>query len=483
MKSIKKNYIYNLIYQMLIILLPLITAPYISRTLGAESIGIYSYTNSVVQYFLLFAMLGIATYGNRSIAASRNNKIELNNTFWSIYSIQFITFLIVLVVYYFYFYYICKDNQNIAVLQSLFLFAGLIDISWFFFGLEEFRITVSRNFIIKLISVVCIFVFVHTSEDLWKYTLIMSSGMLFSQIYLWFFLKRHISPLNLSQVNIRIHIKPILVLFIPVISYSIYKVMDKIMLGNISDYYQVGYYESAGKLIGIPLGLVTALGTVMLPRISNLVENKKIDVINEYFNRSFKFVSIIGIAIAFGLIGISNILTQVFFGKDFVPAAPLISILSVSTLFITWASVIRSQYLIPFKKDKVYIYSTIIGASLNLVINIILIPRYQAIGACIGTVVAEFSVLFVQMIGVRKSHPIFKNFIFNIPILLIGTIMMVFVRFMSGYMSISAVSLIIQIISGGIIYIFLVSLYLIIKKDEFIKYLLDMLKERNKSKK
>ena len=316
MKSIQKNFIYNVLYQILLVILPLITAPYISRTLGAKAVGVYSYTYSVAYYFLLIAMLGIGNHGNRSIAAVRDNREELNKTFSSIYALQVSTFSIAIITYIVYLFVIVKDNRLIVLLQLLYVTSGLFDIGWLFFGLEQFKLTVTRNTLIKISTVLLMFIFVHKPSDLWKYTLIMAAGTLLSQAYLWIYVKKYVTFVKCSLREIISNVKPVLILFIPVLAYSIYKVMDKIMLGNMSSYEQVGFYNNAEKIINIPMGIITALGTVMLPRMSNIVAKGDKEKTSDYIRISIKLVTLLSSAIAFGLMGISNVLSPVFFGEE-----------------------------------------------------------------------------------------------------------------------------------------------------------------------
>ena len=252
MTSLKKNFIYNVVYQMLLIILPLITAPYIARTLGAEGVGIYSYTYSVAQYFLLFAMLGISNHGNRSIAAVREDDCKLSRTFWSIYSIQAFMYVLAIIAYLIYLFAFNVDNKTIVAIQFIYVVSGALDISWYFFGTEQFKITVTRNMIIKIATVILMFIFVHNPGDLAKYTVIMAGGTFLSQAYLWTYIFRQVDVVKVNWIDIKKHIKEVIILFIPVIAYSIYKLMDKIMLGNMTTYMQVGYYENAGKIINIP---------------------------------------------------------------------------------------------------------------------------------------------------------------------------------------------------------------------------------------
>lgn len=479
--NIKKNLFYNIAYQILIIILPLITTPYVSRVLGVDGVGTYSYTYSIAYYFCLFGMLGISNHGNRSIALVKKDKEKLSETFWNNYIIQLVASFSSLIVYLLFVLFIFDGNKTIAFIDSIFLLSYMIDISWFFFGLEQFKMTVTRNTIIKISTIIFIFMFVKESTDLWKYTMILSLGTFLSQLYLWFHLKKYIVFVKPNIEKVKNNIKPILLLFIPVISYSIYKVMDKIMLGSLSEISQVGLYENAEKAVGIPLGIITAFGTVMMPRISTLVGENDKDKINKYTNLSFKYFTIIVSAMTFGLVGISKVFSPVFFGKEFTNCAPLISGLSFTLIFLTWANIIRTQYLIPNKKDKPYIISMICGAVVNFIANCIFIPRLKAPGALIGTLLAEFIVFFVQFLYVRKEMAVFENIKKNIIYLLLGLTMSIIVYYEGILFGSSIKTLIIQLFSGGAIYLILVILYMLIKKDKDLKSILNILFKTRRS--
>ena len=242
MGEIKKNFIFNIIYQFLILIIPLITIPYVSRVLGADGIGQYSYTYSIVYYFMMFAMLGISNYGNRIISKTRDDKATMSKTFKEIYLIQFILSLVMIVIYYLYVSLFNIKYQQIAIIQIIYIFSCMFDINWLFFGLEKFKLTITRNILIKILSLITIFIFVKTKSDVWKYTLILSLSTLISQIALWPFLKRNILNLNISVSDAFKHFKPCLKLFLPVIAITIYKVMDKTMIGIFSNISEVGYY-------------------------------------------------------------------------------------------------------------------------------------------------------------------------------------------------------------------------------------------------
>lgn len=469
MPSLKKNLIYNVIYQVLVIVLPLITAPYISRVLGADGIGTYSYIYSIAYYFGLCGMLGISNQGSRCIALSKYDRGKASQEFSNLYCIQFVTSAIALLFYIVFVSCFFPGNKLIAFIDALFVISYLLDINWLFFGMEQFKITVTRNIIIKILTVCCIFLFVKTDSDLWLYTLIMAFGSLLSQLYLWIQIRKIIDIKAPVWDEVKKNIKPVLILFIPVAAYSIYKVMDKIMLGALTTVTQVGYYENAEKIINIPVGFITAFGTVMLPRISTLVSEGDNTQIRKYNQMSFRYFTILVCAAVFGLIGISDILAPVYFGEEFIPSATLIKGLSLTLIFMTWANIIRTQYLIPNKKDKPYVISTLCGAVINFIFNMIFIPIMGAQGALIGTVLAEASVFLVQAVLVRKEFPVFSFIIQTVPFLIIGGVMAMCVHVFGNISGESIATLVLQVVLGAAVYLGLCFIYLFIVKDEILK--------------
>ena len=471
MSSLKKNLAYNVAYQILVIILPLITAPYVSRVLGADGLGTYSYIFSIVTYFGLFGMLGIANHGNRSVALVRDNRQKVSEAFSNTYIIQLCTTVIALLLYFLFIYCWFSGDKTIAYIESIIVLSYVLDITWFFFGLEQFAVTVTRNAIIKIATVVAIFIFVRSREDLWIYALIMSCGMLFSQIYLWLRIRKYADFCKPSWSQVKSNIKPVLMLFIPAIAYSIYKLLDKVMLGAMSSMSQVGLFDNAEKIINIPSSLITAFGTVMMPRIIVLLgtgDEHRISYLNKI---SVRYFTLLVVGAAFGLAGICNVLAPVYFGSEFVGSAPIIAGLGFSLIFVTWANVIRTQYLIPNKLDKPYVISSVIGALANLAVNIILIPKFAGIGAMIGTIIAEFTVFFVQLILVRRSFPMsqyLQPVLFLFPI---GMIMFAVVYWIGAYMGNTIITLIIQILVGGFLYLSGSMVYLKVIHDEFFEKL------------
>lgn len=398
MKLQNKNFLYNILYQFFVFIIPLVTTPYISRVLGVDNVGIYSYTYSIVYYFMLLAMLGITNYGSREIAKC-SNKIERSEMFLSIYFLQIFMSIICIILYLLLTFLLHAKYLNIMLINICFLFSVLFDINWFFYGLEKFKITISRNIIIKLLSLIFVFAFVKNANDLWKYSLIIGASTLISQMFLWFFIRKEIVFIKIKLEDVFQHLKPCIILFIPVIAYSIYRVMDKTMLGSIAGTLNLGYYENAEKIINIPVAIINALGVVMLPSMAKIVND---DELKEKILYSFKLILLFIIPIFFGLIVVSDNFSILFFGQEFEQSGFIIQLLSITFVFSAIANVIRTNYLIPKKLDKIYVKSTILGAIVNLIINSILIPYYGYIGASIGTICAEFIVMLYQIVKTKN---------------------------------------------------------------------------------
>lgn len=402
-KNIAKNYLYNLGYQILALILPLITTPYLSRVLGAENIGIYSYTLSITTYFILFGSLGVSMYGQREIAYVQDDLKKRSCTFFEIFIMKCITLSISLGMFYLSF---CLDGQYHLYYRILILeiIANIVDISWYFQGLEEFKKTVIRNSLVKLISVVCIFLFVKSSNDLSKYFVIYALSTFLGNLSLWIYMPRYVKMQKLKSLNIKRHIKPAIMLFIPQIATQVYTVLDKTMIGAIViDKSEVGYYEQAQKIVKLLLTLATSLGTVMMPRIASTFARGNRKKVKEYMNKSFAFIMMIAMPLTFGIISTAHSFVPLFYGPGYEKVTPLLCVISPIIILIGLSNVTGTQYLLPTKQQNKYTISVIIGATINFILNFILIKKYASLGASIATVFAEFSVTLVQFILIRKE--------------------------------------------------------------------------------
>ena len=475
-KSIAKNYLYNLTYQVLILILPLITTPYLSRVLGAEGIGIYSYTYTIVTYFVLFGSLGVSLYGQREIAYAQDNKEKRKKVFIELITFRFITIAIATVVYYVFF--IKTGVYSVYYKILLFeLLAGAFDISWFFQGLEEFKKTVTRNIVVRLISVALIFIMVKTKQDLITYMYIYSLADFLGNILLWFYLPKYIKGVKVGNINILTQIPAIILLFIPQITSKLYNMLDTTMLGKlISDKSETGYYEQGQRVIRVLLTIVTSLGTVMIPRMANLFANGEKDNIKYYIKKSFSFVFLLSFPMIFGVISTAKAFVPIFFGAGYEKTAILMSLLSPIILLMGTANVIGIQYLLPTKRQKEYTISVLIGVICNFILNYILIMLYKSIGACVASVISEFIVLSVQFKYVKKEIDIKEIIKLSYKYLFASIIMFIICTIVKMFVSTGIISIVIQVVLGAITY----TIILLILKDENLYMLLDKIRQKSK---
>ncbi len=451
MSSAKKNFIYNSLYELLVIAVPLVTTPYLARVLGPTQLGKYAYAYAIAYYFVMFMQLGMRNYGTRTIAKSRQDKSTLSRTFWELFSLQTVCALLAILAYMGYALYV-SSNQLMALIMLPYLFSGALDITWCFSGLENFKIIVGRSTVIKVLTTACIFLFVKTSADVTKYALIMTGGMLLNQALLWPFLRRYITWAHVQPRALLKHLKPTLILFIPVVAVSIYKIMDKIMLGYMSNLTELGFYDSSEKVLTIPLALITSLGVVMLPHMSNLYATNNSQRTTAIFEKSIYFAMFLATSMGFGLMAVAKTFVPWFYGPEFNTCITLFQILLPSCMFLAFANVIRTQYLIPREKDRDYVISIIAGAVVNVVINWWLIPSMGAVGATIGTLCAEIAVCVIQAAVAYRGIPIKHCLLGSLPFVLAGVVMYVCILPLEFMNMPTLLNLFIQICIGTVYY-------------------------------
>lgn len=466
-KSITKNYMYNLIYQILVIIMPVITTPYLARTLGAEGTGTYSYTISIVTYFILFGSLGLAMYGQREIAYAQNDVKKRSKVFYELVVLRFITMSISMIIFYL-IYGITGEYAIYYRILLLEMFANAIDISWFFQGIEYFKKTVTRNIIVKILSVISIFIFIKNENDIGKYLLIYVLTTLLGNISLWFGIKKYVIKINVKELNVFKQLKPTIALFIPQIAVQIYTVLDKTMIGTITeDMAEVGYYEQTQKIVKILLTIITSLGTVMMPRIAKCYADGKTEQIKKYMYKTFAFVYMLAFPLIFGLIAVSDNFVPLFFGQGYDKVKILMKFMSFIILFIGLSNVVGSQYLLSTKKQRQYTMSVVCGAITNAGFNFVLINSLKSLGAVIATFVAELTVTLVQFYYIRKQFNIFdviklsKNYFLSAVIMLIVTITIDII------VKSNIIGIVLQVIVGAMLYFTI----LLIMKDRLLKEL------------
>ena len=469
MSSIKKNLGFQTAYQLLATAMPLITSPYLSRVLGAAQIGVFSYTYAIVQYFVLAAMLGTVNYGTRSIAACKNDPERCGRTFINIYAIQMLMSAISTACYILYIVLFCKENKLIATIQLIQILNCFLDINWLFFGLEEFKITVTRNFVVKLLSFILLFVFVHDENDLWIYTLLMAGSTLFSQIVLWTKLPDFCKKQKVQWAESLKTVRPNLVLFVPLLAMSVYHIMDKTMLGALSTEAQSGYYYNADKLINIPLTIISGFGTVLLPRVTNLLGTGQEKAANRMIQISIEGVILAGAAMAFGIAGIANEFIPLFFGKGYEACIELTAILAPVLIIKGVSNTVRTEYLIPYHMERKLTASVLLGAVVNFLINALLIPKMGAKGAALGTLCAEMVSCFWQIISIQKNIKIKKSLALGMLYVTAGLIMFVAVQKIAEFFTGALISILAEVILGGCLYILVCFVGMKLFKSDLLK--------------
>ena len=450
-KNIKKNYIYNLSYQILLLITPLVTTPYLSQVLEADGIGEVSYAESVVSYFTLFAILGISIYGQREISYAQDNKGKRTQVFWETKILEIITSLVVLLVYIP--FALGQKHYILYLILSFNILAVLMDVTWFFQGMEEFGKIVLRNVVLKVISIVYIFSVVKTRENLQHYVFGLAFFPFIGNVSLWGYLPQYISRLDIKSITPFKNLKTVLSLFVPTIAIQIYTVLDKTMIGLITrSAFENGYYEQAIKISKMALVVITSMATVMVPRIGYYYGCGETEKVKLYMYRGYRFVWFLGIPLCFGLIGIASNFVPWFFGKGYEKVIPLLKLLSFLVIDIGISNETGIQYLIPTKRQNVLSRTVIIGAAVNFVLNITLIPIFHSVGAAIASVVAETIITLLQLYYVRKEFSIISILFSSLHYFVAGGTMLFVLKVIGNALDASIIHTLLLILIGVIVY-------------------------------
>ena len=445
-------------YQVFILLLPILTIPYVSRVLGPTGIGINAFTNSIVQYFVLFGTLGMTMYGNREVAYQRDQPEGLSNLFWELSVLRFVTTTIATMVY-LAFIFLSGEYQLFYLIQGLFLIANAVDISWFFQGLEEFRITVLRNTLVKIVSLVLIFVLIRTKDDLWLYILILSGSQVLGNLTLFPYLRRYISRPHWSNLTLKRHFRPTLEMFVPQIATQVYLQLNKTMLGALIGVQASGFYDNSDKIVKIILAVVTATGTVLLPHSAHSYSQGRYDIIETSLDRSMHFILLLAFPLATGLAGVAPLFTHIFFGKGFSPVSDLLIIESIVIVLVGISNAVGVQYLLPTNQLKTFTTSVIFGALVNIFLNLPLILLFQSDGAMVATVLSELLVTVYQFIKVKQQIDVFKLFREVWKYAFSAFAMGILVRIFTMILPIQSIALLLlAVLWGGVVYFLILGL-------------------------
>ena len=391
----------------------------------------------------------------------------LAHTFSSIRKLQCLMATVVVAIYLLFISLCIPEHKSLYFIESLWIINCFIDINWFFWGMEKVKLTVNRNLIIKLITLLGVFIFVRSRNDILIYAFILVIGTILSDIYLISQVKKYVKGTKTTFYEMIAHIKPCIALFIPIVAMSIYQQMDKTMLGVLSTYEQVGYYSSADKIVNIPLGIITGLGTVSLPRIVSLISENKIMEYKKVVEKSISLVMFMCSAIAFGILAVSQEFVPLFFGREFLPCVSLVSFLTFVIFFKAISTVLVNQILIPNDNEKYYIISVFIGAFINLILNYSLIRKFDAVGAVYATLISELIVCFIQIFICFNYLNTLKIIGKNFQYIILGILMYGLVRKVAVLIKDTSLfqRSILEILLGGTAFLGACVIYWKIKKD------------------
>ncbi len=411
-KSIKINFLYNILLNVSKVIFPLITAPYVSRVLEPDGVGLFNFANTYASWFALFAALGIPYYGLREVAKIREDIDEQTKFISEIISISVIATFVCSILMLLTLFFVPQLNENyvIFLVSGIILYTTPLKVDWFFQGKEDFGYITVRSLVIKTLSVVLLFLLVREKSDLLIYVTLNAAAVVLNEI--WNFIKLYQSGIHpYFTLSGGRHIKPLFILFSSSIAISVYTILDTLMLGFMADYNEVGYYNCATHLSKALVPIVTSLAAVALPRVAKLKEEKNWDEINLLMNKSFSIVSFLSFPIAFGVMVVAPMFVPLFFGEQFYGTIIPLQIIIFTVVAIGFNNLTGIQVLLGFGLDKAFLYSLLTGTVSNFVLNLFLIPNYGAKGAAFASVLAEVLILSVMLFFIYQKTPIrFVNF-------------------------------------------------------------------------
>lgn len=404
-KSLKLNFIMNAILTMSSFLFPLISFPYVSRILGPDGTGRVDFATSLIAYFLMFAQLGIPTYGVRACAKVRDNKHLLTKTAHELLIINLVMSAVSYVVLFFAVLFVPRLQQDRAlyILVSLTIIFNTIGMEWLYKALEQYTYITIRSIIFKIVSLVAMFLLVQEKDDYVIYggiTILASSA---SYLMNFVHARKYISMRPMGGYAFKPHLKAVAVFFAMACASTIYTNLDKVMLGIMATNTDVGYYGAAVRIKSILVSIVTSLGTVLLPRASYYVEHGLMDEFRRISRKALNFVVVAAVPLMLYFIYFARQGIFLLSGEDYAGAILPMQIIMPTLLFIGLTNILGIQILVPMGREKTVLWSMIAGAAVDLVCNLLLIPRFFAAGAALSNMLAEAVVLLVQIIALRKE--------------------------------------------------------------------------------
>lgn len=476
-QSLSKNFIFQFLYQGLILAIPLVLSPYLTRTLKETALGNYTFANSIAYYFVVFANLGISRHGQRIISQSSGESVKLRKEFWSLFTLHALISLVSAFAYIVYVVVFVHAYKNIYYIELMYVLSALFDITWLFYGLENFKSVVIKNALVKVIECTLIFLLVKNPSDVGIYTAICAGGILIGQAVMIPQAINTVKPIRFQKEDLTKHFKPLLVFSVAVIAATLYTVFDKTLLGILSSKEDVAFYEYANRIIIVPRSIVSVVGTVMFPRACRLAAEGDIAGQKKYINYSFLFTAFIGMGSIFGLLAIARLFAILYYGAPFAICGNIMISLSPLVYIIGVGDILRTQYMIPNGMDKQFNLCIVLNAVINIILSVLLIPVIGVYGAVVGTVSAEMFGLFYQMALCKKSIDIKDLFFSTMPFALIGGVMYATIRITARYLTGTLTGLIIEMITGLCIYCVLSAIYIFVYKKDIWQMILGKIRK------
>lgn len=478
-KSVYKNSIYNMFYKGFTALFPLLTTTYISKILLAEGVGKVSYANTIVMYFLLVASLGIPFYGVKAIAQKSNNKKKLTATFIELFSLNAITTTICIIVYYIVINCIPYFESKIELLNvfGLLLVFNYFNLDWFYQGIEEYSYIASRSIIIKILSFILMLIFVKDYNDIVIYSIILCMATAGNNILNLLNLKKHLIREH-EKVSILPHLKPNFIMLASVIAQELYSTIDTLMLEHFYGDSYVGYYSNSVKVIKMVYTLSIAMVTAFYPRISQYIKEENTNECNKLITIGTKIILFIAVPGAIGIALTSSYSVPLFFGESFVEAIFTMKILSPLIIVFSISYFLGHVVLMSVGKENKILLSTLIGAIINFILNLLLIPEYKQNGAAIASIISEILVMSLLIYNSKKYFKLEISKHFIISLIIASLLMGLYVWIINITIILQLLGMIVSVIGGICIY----CLSLLILKNDMITWGINIIKNKLKGK-
>lgn len=458
--SIVSNLFLQGAYQILVLGVPLIVSPYLTRTLGSEELGIYTYSSSIAYYFVIFAMLGISRHGQRTIASASNDQTKLRKNFWSLYYVHVAFSLVSLIAYLLFVFLIKPDHAIVFYIQTVYVLSAMFDITWLFYGLECFKNVVVKNTVVKVLELILIFSLVRSEKDIILYTIIMCASMLVGQAIMIPQMIKIVKPINVTLDECIVHIKPLLVLSISVIAVSLYTVFDKTLLGLMADMSSVSYYEYANKIVGVPKSLLGVISTVIFPRVCKITERDDNNGLSFYFKTSLILTCFFGVGATFLLASVATTFAPLYYGEAFATSGTCMIYMAPVIIIVALGDLVRTQLMISKHRDKEFVFCVIANAIVNIILSVPLIGKIGIYGAIVGSVSAEICGLLLESWFCRKDFSIKDAIKTLLPFAAFGGLMMLAIYLISNQFGVSWKGLFLQAFLGGMVYVLLSLTYI-----------------------